>query len=170
LFPILSSTEAIVRLWRGEYDQAVLVGSKGIELHPYLLIGRAAYARALEFAGRLEEALAQYQIGSIMSGDLPWARALEATCLVKLGRTADARAILDEIEHRRESDYADALYMAVLYDALGQPSDASREIDRALDENSAFLYSIDVDPKLESFRADPRFERIRVETARTGSV
>jgi tetratricopeptide (TPR) repeat protein len=170
LFPILPSTEAIVRLWRGEYHQAVLVGSKGIELHPYLLISRAAYARALEFAGRLEEALAQYQLGSIMSGDLAWTRALEATCLVKLGRTADARAILDEIEHRRESDYADALYMAILYDALGQPSDASREIDRALDENSAFLYSVDVDPKLESFRADPRFERIRVETARIGSV
>lgn len=161
LFPILPSTEAIVRMWRGEYDQALVVGIKGIELHPYLLISRAAYARALECSGRLEEALAQYQLGSVMSGDLPWTRALEAACLVKLARTSDARVILEEIEHRRETDYADALYLAMLYEALGQRSEASKEIDRALDENSAFLYSIDVDPKLESFRGDPRFSHLR---------
>ena len=62
LLPILPSTEAIVRMWRGEYDEAVVVGNKGIKLHPYLLISRAAYARALECSGRLEEALAQYSL------------------------------------------------------------------------------------------------------------
>ena len=86
---------------------------------------------------------------------------LEAACLVKLGRTTDARVILEEIEHRRDTDYADALYLAMLHDALGERSEASKEIDRALDENSAFLYSIHVDPKLEVFRSDPRFSHLR---------
>ena len=161
LLPTLPPAEVNVRVWRREYDKAIVIGSKAVELHPYLQISRANYAQALEFSGRLQEALAQYQLGSIMSGDLPWMRALEGTCLAKLGRTSDARAILDELEHRRGTDYADALYMAVLRDSLGERSEAFKELERALDENSAFLYSIDVDPKMDTFRNDRRFTRLQ---------
>jgi DNA-binding winged helix-turn-helix (wHTH) protein len=161
LLPTLPSAEVNVRVWRREYDKAVIIGSKAVELHPYLPISRANYAQALEFSGRLPDALAQYQLGSIMSGDLPWMRALEGTCLAKLGRTEDARAILDEIEHRRETDYADALHMAILRSALGEHADAFKEVERALDENSAFLYSIDVDPKMDTFRSDRRFTTLQ---------
>ena len=161
LLPTLPSAEVNVRVWRREYDKAVVIGSKAVELHPYLPISRANYAQALEFSERLQDALAQYQLGSIMSGDLPWMRALEGTCLAKLGRTGDAHAILDEIEHRRETDYADALHMAVLRRALGEHADAFKEIERALDENSAFLYSIDVDPKMDTFRSDHRFTKLQ---------
>jgi tetratricopeptide (TPR) repeat protein len=161
LLPTLPPAEVNVRVWRREYDKAIVIGSKAIELHPYLPINRANYAQALEFAGRLPEALEQYQLGSLMSGDLPWMRALEGTCLAKLGRSADARAILDELEHRRETDYADALYVAVLRDALGERVEAFKELERAYDENSAFLYSIDVDPKMDTFRSDRRFTRLQ---------
>jgi len=161
LLPTLPPAEVNVRVWRREYDKAIVIGSKAIELHPYLPINRANYAQALQFAGRLPEALEQYQLGSLMSGDLPWMRALEGTCLAKLGRSADARAILDELEHRRETDYADALYVAVLRDALGERVEAFKELERAYDENSAFLYSIDVDPKMDTFRSDRRFTRLQ---------
>ena len=87
LLPTLPPAEVNVRVWRREYDTAVEIGRKAVELHPYLQISRANYAQALEFSGCLEEALEQYQLGSIMSGDLPWMRALEGTCLAKLGRT-----------------------------------------------------------------------------------
>jgi tetratricopeptide (TPR) repeat protein len=157
----LPPAEVNVRVWRREYDRAVEIGRKAVELHPYLQISRANYAQALEFSGCLEEALEQYQLGSIMSGDLPWMRALEGTCLAKLGRTAEAHAILDELEHRRDADYADALYVAVLRDALGERAEAFKEIERAFDENSAFLYSINVDPKMDTFRDDRRFARLQ---------
>jgi DNA-binding winged helix-turn-helix (wHTH) protein len=161
LLPTLHPTEVNVRVWRGEFDKAVAVGASAIDLHPYLVISRANYAQALEFSGRLEEALAQYQFGSIMSGDLPWMRALEATCLAKLKRRAEAGAILDELEHRRGTEYSDALYMAVLRDALGARAAALRELDRAVDENSAFLHCLAVDPKMRVFHDEPRFKRVR---------
>ena len=161
LLPTLPAAEVNVRVWRREFEQAVGIGKSAIDLHPYLQISRANYAQALEFSGRLPEALAQYQLGSIMSADLPWMRALEGTCLAKLNRTADARAILEELEHRREADYADALYMAVLRDALGERREALAELERGLDEGSASLYSIDVDPKMETFRGESRFSRVQ---------
>ena len=73
----------------------------------------------------------------------------------------EAHAILDELEHRRDADYADALYVAVLRDALGERAEAFKEIERAFDENSAFLYSINVDPKMDTFRDDRRFARLQ---------
>jgi DNA-binding winged helix-turn-helix (wHTH) protein/Flp pilus assembly protein TadD len=161
LLPTLVPTEVNVLVWRREFDRAIEIGNKAVELHPYLQISRGNYAQALEFSGRLEEALVQYQLGSVMSADLPWVRALEATCLAKMGRRPEARAILEELEHLRGSEYVDALYMAVLRDALGQRPDAFKELERACDESSAFLYSINVDPKMDAFRKDRRFARLQ---------
>jgi hypothetical protein len=51
--------------------------------------------------------------------------------------------------------------VAVLRDALGERVEAFKELERAYDENSAFLYSIDVDPKMDTFRSDRRFTRLQ---------
>jgi DNA-binding winged helix-turn-helix (wHTH) protein/Flp pilus assembly protein TadD len=161
LLPTLPATLVLVRIWRGELGDAMEQGRKAVELHPYLQISRVNYAMALECAGRLNEALEQYQLGSVMSPNLPWTRALEATCLAKMDRADDARRILGDLEALRQTEYVDAYYMAMLRDALGQRQEAFDELERARRENSAFLYSIDVDPKIDGLRADARYARIR---------
>ena len=133
---------------------------QAIELHPYLQIARVNYAQALEFSGRLSEALAQYKLASVMSPDLPWLRALEGTCLAKMGQKTDAQDILDELEHLRRSEYVDAFHQCVFREALGQRAEAMNELERAVDENSAFLYSMNVDPKVDAFRGDARYQRL----------
>ena len=67
LLATLPATMVLVRMWRGELTEAIEEGGKAVELHPYLQISRANYAMALECAGRLDEALEQYQLGSVMS-------------------------------------------------------------------------------------------------------
>jgi tetratricopeptide (TPR) repeat protein len=161
LLATLPASMVLVRMWRGELTDAIEEGRKAVELHPYLQISRVNYAMALECAGRLEDALEQYQLGSVMSLNLPWTRALEATCLAKMSRGDDARRILDDLEQLRRTEYVDAYYMAMLRDALGQRAEAYVELGRAHQENSAFLYSIEIDPKMESLRSDSRFARIR---------
>lgn len=157
LLPTLPATEVNVRIWRGEYEEAIALGRKAVELHPYLQICRVNYAQALEFWGRLDAALTQYRLACVMSPDLPWLRALEGTCLAKRGRTPEALAILEELEQLRRSEYIDALSMAVLRQALGHEREAFGELERAGEENSAFLYSMNVDPKMDGFRRDARF-------------
>jgi DNA-binding winged helix-turn-helix (wHTH) protein/Flp pilus assembly protein TadD len=161
LFPLLSVTAMAVRFWKRDYEGAVALAAKAVELHPYLQVGRAFYAQALEFAGRLDAARAQYQIGWLMSQDLPWMLALEGTCLAKMERMDDARRIVDSLEQLRRSEYVDAYYMAVLRAAVGDRQEAFREVERAFDDNSAWLYQIDIDSKMDTFRGDPRFERLR---------
>src|SRR5687768_6585573 len=88
LLATLSATEVQVRVYRGELDAAIDLGTRAVELHPYLQIVRVNYALALECSGRLDDALRQYQIASVMSPDLPWLRALEGRCLARMGRVA----------------------------------------------------------------------------------
>jgi DNA-binding winged helix-turn-helix (wHTH) protein/tetratricopeptide (TPR) repeat protein len=160
LLPTLAAAEVLVRSWQRDFDAAVSVGRSGIELHPYLHVVRVNYAGALEFAGRFEEALAQYQVASVISPDLPWLRALEGACQARLGRLSDARAILEGLEAVRRTEYVDAYHMAIFGAALGRPKEAVAELERALAENSAWLYAMRVDPKLDILRDDARFRRL----------
>jgi tetratricopeptide (TPR) repeat protein len=167
LLPTLAVMEINIRYWRREYDTALDAGSKAVELHPYLQVGRGMYAQVLESVGRLEEALTQCRTAIAMSPELTWLRAQEATCLARQGRDAEARAILAQLDALRQSEYVDACYMAVLYEALGQHERAFEELARAREENSAWLYSLEVDPKMDPFRKDPRFGRLLAELVKS---
>jgi hypothetical protein len=51
--------------------------------------------------------------------------------------------------------------MALFYEALGERDSAIGELERIVDENSATIYMMDVDPKMDSLRTDPRFACLR---------
>jgi tetratricopeptide (TPR) repeat protein len=161
LLSTLAAAEVRVLCWQREFERAAALGRQSVEVHPYLQMLRVNYAQALELCGRLEEALAQYQVASILSPDVPWLRALEGACQAMLGRRRDARAILERLELLRQSEYVDAYQMAVLHRALGQPREALAELARAAAENSAALYMLDVDPTLDALRTEPGFLRLR---------
>ena len=156
LLPTLASIEVDLHVWRREFELATLLGAKAVELHPYLQVARAAYAQALQFSGRLDDALAQYRLTSVMCPDLPWLRALEGMCLAAMGLKSRALPILEGLEQLRRTEYVDAYYMAVFRSALGQREQAFEELERARAENAAPLFAMNVDPKLDSLRNDRR--------------
>src|SRR5665213_2122897 len=161
LCPVLLSTETFIRLCRHEFDAAVACGKSSIDLHPYQHVGRAHYAAALERTGRIDEALAEMRRVCVMSPDLPWLRALEAACLARHGQRNAALAVFDELQRLREREYVDAYFIALLMDALGRRDEAFAELERALLENSATLFLLNVDVRGEGLRNDPRFEPLR---------
>jgi DNA-binding winged helix-turn-helix (wHTH) protein/predicted Zn-dependent protease len=168
LWPLWPATEVIIRFCRREFDEAARCVTKALELHPYLLLGRAFCAQALEYAGKTEEALAQYGFARLLYPDIPWLGALEAACLARIGRQREARKILEELQLRRETEYVDAYYMTLLMEALGKRAEAFKELARAVKENSAALYILDVDPQMDSLRGDPRFSVLRSRLAAAG--
>ena len=153
----LPASEVFLRFFRRELDDALAAARQALELHPYLPLSRVLYAQALEFSGDTEEALKQYRLATVLCPDLPWLRALEAICLVNGGRRADALAILQQLEELRETEYVDAYFQAQLLHALGRKDEAFLELERAAHENSAALFVLDVDPRMDPLRTDPRF-------------
>jgi DNA-binding winged helix-turn-helix (wHTH) protein len=161
LSPLLSSTEIVVRICAREFEEAVAYGRRALELHPYHQLSRFFYADALECAGRFEEALVEYRRASVVSPDLLWLRAMEGSCLAKSGRHAEALALLGELERVRVTEYLDPYHLALFLDALDRRGEAFAELERACEDNSSMLHMLDVDPKLDGLRRDPRFARIR---------
>ncbi|HUI76806.1 MAG TPA: tetratricopeptide repeat protein [Bryobacteraceae bacterium] len=161
LYPALAATEIFIRFCRRDLEAAIACGKRAVDLFPYLQLGRAYYAEALEYSGQVEEALKQYRIGRLMSPDFACLRALEGICLARNGRQKKARAILDDLEKMRASEYVDAYFIALLHSALGDRDAAFREMERAVEEESPNLNFLDVDPKLDSLRKDRRFTRLR---------
>lgn len=161
LDPFFASTRIVVRICQRDFAVAVESGRQALELHPYHQLSRFFYADALECAGRFEEALTEYRHAGELSPDLLWLRAMECTCFAKLGRQTEALAILRELQETRAHSYVDPYHMALLREALGQREAAMAELQLACEENSSMLHMLDVDPKLDSMRADAGFLRIR---------
>ena len=170
LWPLLPAAEVALHFLNRDYDAAIRCGKSAIELHPFIQIGRFYYAQALEFSGRADEALREYQVTYTLSPDLHLLRALEAACLARRGRRAEALELLEEIEQLRLSDYVDAYYVALLYDALGMPDRAFQEFDRGLEESSISLCLLAVDPKMDGLKHDRRYPSLRDRVFGGGSV
>jgi tetratricopeptide (TPR) repeat protein len=160
LHPLVATAEVNIRIWRREFDRALTLGERAVQLHPYFMLTRAYFGMALEAVGRLESALQQYHIGGVITQGLAWMKGLEGACLVKLGRVDEARAILDELLDRRGREYIDAYSIARLRLAVGDVDAAFDELEHAIDENVGSLYALQFDPSADGFRDDPRFTRL----------
>jgi DNA-binding winged helix-turn-helix (wHTH) protein/Flp pilus assembly protein TadD len=160
LWPPLPAVEISVRFFARDYEGAVECGRNSIELHPYVHIGRGFYAQALEYSGRVDDALRQYRMGYMMSPGLTWLHVLEAACLYRIGRKSEAAQSIKQIEELRKTEYVDAYCLALAYDVFGARDRAFEELERAKEENSINLSLLAIDPRMDSLRQDIRFERI----------
>jgi DNA-binding winged helix-turn-helix (wHTH) protein len=149
----------LLRLYRREFAAAIEWAENNLDLHPGSHVGRAHYAEALEFAGRTREARTQYEI-AVKRSDAPITRVSQARFLAVTGGRAEARRILMDLRQIRRNDYVDAYHVALLLDALGHREEAFQELERAIYEKSYTLLFLNVDPKADALRCDPRFTNI----------
>ena len=75
---------------------------------------------------------------------------------VQAGREAEARAVLQELEERSQSEYIAPLHIAVIHIALGDTEAAFECLSNAAIDGNAFLYSAD-DPLFDNVRDEPHF-------------
>jgi len=161
LSAVMPPAEIFIHLCQRDYEKARAAGERAVDLYPYHPLGRALYSEALFASGKREESVRQYHFAHVMCPDLPWLRAMEGVCLAGIGKQKEAADILEEIQRVRESDYVDAYFVALLCHALGQHDEAFQELERAVEENSATLFLLDVDVRMDPLRNDPRFAVLR---------
>jgi DNA-binding winged helix-turn-helix (wHTH) protein len=157
LSPGLALAEILVRFCGRDFDAAAEYGRKVLELHPHFPFAVVFYAAALEALDRYDDALEQYHLVCMLAPDIAWHRVLEAACFAKAGKRKQALAVLAYLERLRETEYVDGYHMALLMHALGRPDAAFAELDRAFLEGCPTLSMLNVDPKIDALRSDPRF-------------
>ena len=161
LLPPMAFVGTILRLLRREFDLAAAYGKKALDLHPASSFGRIHYAEALEHLGQRREAAKQYRLAQVINPEVPWIRAQGARFLAKIGRTAEAQEVLEDLQSVRATEYVDGYHLALLLDALGKREAAFAELERAYEEKSFMVLLIDLDPKADSIRKSARFARLR---------
>ena len=80
--------------------------------------------------------------------------------LAKLGRVADARAVITELEKRGAEGLAPAVDIAVIHAGLGETDRALGALDRALASFAHSLLWINVDYRIDGLRSHPRFQAL----------
>jgi tetratricopeptide (TPR) repeat protein len=136
---------------RRDYERALAVAlevsSRGkTNLHGTWL------ARCYEQAGRHQEALETIRSVRRTGEWQPTMLAVEGHILASMGRTAEARQQLTDLETTARYHYVPPVFFAILAAGLGDTDAAFEWLDRA--------YGLAVDPYWDPLRGDPRYTEL----------
>ncbi|MDF2771760.1 MAG: protein kinase [Geminicoccaceae bacterium] len=153
-------TESVMLAWTGDFDAALPLAMRPIELDPqfpegyhiagYVLLGQKHYARAAEI---LTQALAPSHRGA-------WPMAKLGVALVNLGRRDEAHALLAELEQRAHEATMSAPAVATLQLHLGNREEFYRWINRGIDERDPFALSLGQEFLWDPVRHEPEFQTL----------
>jgi TolB-like protein/Flp pilus assembly protein TadD len=159
LSPEYSQWTARFLLYQRRSADAIEESNRTLELdsqypRAYLTIG---LARLME--GEPEAGLESLRRSAEMSSS-PSFRAFLAYGLAAAGQEGEARRVLEELESESGGSYVRAEFLAAAYGMLGDRDEAFRQLDKALEQRSAGMIYLHLDPLYDSIREDPRFSAL----------
>jgi len=113
--------------------------------------------------GRYDQAADALAKSVEYSGGLSSTLAMQAYALGKSGDEAGALEVLAELLSYRESrdrGYVAPVLIAHVYEGLGKTEDAIEWLEKAMVERDGWLILLNIYPRFESLRGDPRFQEI----------
>jgi serine/threonine-protein kinase len=144
-------------LFAGEYDQAVEQCWKTSELHPNSFWPAWFFGLAYQQQGQIGRAVEELQTAVKMSGDVTFASAALGHLYGSVGKTAEARAIFDELTARSASCFVPSYDIALVCAGLGWKDQAFAYLSMAYEERSGWMTYINIDRRLDPLRTDARF-------------
>ena len=142
LDPLALSIQALVgqcHYYAGEFDEALDRHRATLALDPGHLQALVWSARAYRMTGRMEEGMRRIEDAIARFGRMPTLLAELGTQLARLGRHAEARAILDELIELGQRRYVSGFHEASIYHALGEEEELRRCFDRLVAERSSMI-------------------------------
>jgi tetratricopeptide (TPR) repeat protein len=112
---------------------------------------------AYEQQGQIDRAAEEFQTAVKMSGDVTFAAAGLGHLYGIAGKSAEARAILDQLRERAQRAYVPAYDIALVCAGLGWKDQALELLSQAYEERSGWITYLKVDPRLDVLRDDVRF-------------
>ena len=139
------------------YEHAIEQCWQTSELHPKSFWPAWFFGLAYEQQGQIDRAEEELLVAVKMSGDVTFASAALGHLYGIVGKAAQARSIFDELTARASRSYVPAYDIALVCAGLGWKDQALGYLSRAHQERSGWMTYINVDPRLDPLRDDPRF-------------
>jgi TolB-like protein/tetratricopeptide (TPR) repeat protein len=141
------------------YDQAEAQARKTLEMDPRFYIAHYYLGEALQFKGKLTEAIAEFQ-RSYDSNNDPYSFAMLGQAYARQGKPDEARKVLARLREQAKSQYISPYAFAVVLTALGDKAHAIDELEHGYDDTGFYISLIKVDPLFDDLRGDPPFEAL----------
>ena len=142
------------------YDDAIKQCRKSLELDPEYLYALGTlgecYVQKLQFP----EAIAALQKATILSGNSTGSLSDLAYAYAVFGNHEKAIETVRELDKLSEHVYVSKYYVACIQAALGNKDKAFESLESSYKERDADLIFLNVDPKFDVLRSDPRYEII----------
>jgi TolB-like protein/Tfp pilus assembly protein PilF len=142
------------------YDEAEAQVRKTLEIGPQFFLAHYYWGEILQFKGRSNEAIAEFQKAFDLNND-PYSLAMLGQAYARDGQKDEAQKILARLNEQAKSHYVAPYALALVQIGLGDKDRAIEELERAYAQGETnYLFAIKVDPMLDDLRGDPRFEAL----------
>ncbi|MCI0329890.1 MAG: protein kinase [candidate division Zixibacteria bacterium] len=142
-----------------QYDRAIEQYKRALDLDPNFTRAYISLSSALALSGRYEEALAEVQKAIERTGDRSRAAYL-GRVYARMGERKKALEAIEEVKEIAKGRLVSPHSIALVYAALGEKDLAFEWLNKSWEEGYVELYTLKVDPWLDSLRDDPRFQEL----------
>jgi tetratricopeptide (TPR) repeat protein len=154
---IIGTNIGTVLYCRRQYDEALSQFQKMAELDPNFSKTHIWPGMAYLEKGAFHEAVAAFK-----EEKTPWEESvwMLGMTYARMRQEDAARKILNGLQKLAKQRYVSPSAFVLIHTGLGEKEQAFAWLDKACEERDFDLCMLNVDPKLDSLRADPRFEKV----------
>ena len=143
-----------------DYDQAIDQVKTVLEMDANFALAHRYLGLIYEQKGMYAEAISEFQQAESLSGARPLDSGALAHAYAIAGKSAEARQILTKVIERSPRVYFPSYDIALIYLGLGEKDLAFDWLEKAFQERSPWLIHLNVDPRFDPVRSDPRFREL----------
>ena len=157
LSPQVNSSVGMGLHYARQYDRAVEALRRAIELDSSSFWAHALLGMAYQQQGELDKAIAELRRARELN-DIPWTRAMLGNAYAVAGDRAEALKIVAGLKEDSRRLVVAPYDVALVYAGLGEKDQALAWIEKAYQARSFFMPMLQVEPRFDGLRSDPRFQ------------
>jgi TolB-like protein/Tfp pilus assembly protein PilF len=143
-------------MYTRRYDESLIQLKKALDLEPNFVLGHLTMSNVYQMQGKFAEAVESYVKAREIAGD-PRVAALMRESFEKGGWKGFIQGLNDK---KWFEEFRPRYIRAGQLASIGDNEGAIAELERAYDERDGFIILLNVDPRLDPLRGDPRFEAL----------
>jgi TolB-like protein/Tfp pilus assembly protein PilF len=154
---LIHAMEGQFLLHAGRVSEAVERLEEAIDLDPKSRVAHLFASSAYIEAGRYDDAIAEARASYELAPSNTQPLAFEGYAHAKAGRRSEACTLLEKLLEMDRNRYIPRQNIALLYNALDDPTEALSWLERAVEQRDFKLVFLKVEPKWKNLRGEPRF-------------
>ena len=147
-------------LFARQFDKALIQFNKTIDLDPDANVPHWYQGWVYEQKGMYSDALREMNKAQDLSKSNLIIRGDIGHLYAVSGHTEKAKEVIDELKKFSATRYVNPFEIALIYVGLGDKEHAFQWLEAAYQERSDLLVYLNVDPRLDPIRSDPRFANL----------